>query len=136
MDQRSCGSRAAFLARRRRRRGSGGEWGTETEGEPIRTRVASVADRPAKSRESRSRCPGTEGNTENAYESTGRCTSADVHARSERVLGGFDLVRIRAAHYAHIIGPTNRHRSPTIDPGPAGILLRLRRDSAMTAMPT
>ena len=96
--------------------------GTETEDEPIRTRVASVADRPAKFRESRSRCPGTEGNAEN--ESTGRCTSADVHARSERVLGGFDLVRIRAAHYAHIIGPTNRHRSPTIDPGPAGILLR------------
>lgn len=46
-----------------------------------------------------------------------------------RVFGGFDLVRIRAAHYAHVIGPTKRHRSPTIDSAPAGILFR--RDSAM-----
>ncbi|KAL6262836.1 hypothetical protein P5V15_005626 [Pogonomyrmex californicus] len=53
---------------------------------------------------------------------------ADVPRRTStlalRVFGGFDLVRICAAHYAHIIGPTNQHRSPTIDPEPAGILFR------------
>lgn len=105
-------------------RGGGRREGEEKERERRANRLnsrASVGDRPAKNPRATFATPGTKGTPKiRTWAPAG--VSRRTSTLALRVFGGFDLVRIRAAHYAHIIGPTNRHRSPHHWP-------RLGRDS-------
>lgn len=115
-------SRAPFLPRE----GGGGEGAKRGVGRRrrasrlIRRRASVAENRPVESREPRSWCQARRVRRKKIRDerATGRCTSADVHARSEGCSAALIPRASRAAHYAHIIGPTRRHRrSPTIDPG-------------------